>query len=114
MSSFSQRLIATMRRAVEWGDRRVPPGVRSVLGLLLVVGGVLGFLPLLGFWMLPIGLPLRRRLLAWLRRRDRRPMLLPGAGRHIGMAPRQHVGKPMERRGTSDVGSRSTPNPQTE
>ena len=81
MQSFSKRLIATMRRAVEWGDRRVPPGLRSVLGLLLMAGGVLGFLPLLGFWMLPIGLafialdipPLRRRLLAWLKRRDRRP-----------------------------------------
>ena len=70
-----------MRRAVEWGDRRVPTGLRSVLGLLLMTGGVLGFLPLLGFWMLPIGLafialdipPLRRRLLAWLKRRDQRP-----------------------------------------
>jgi hypothetical protein len=70
-----------MRRAVEWADRRVPPGVRSVLGVLLMAGGVLGFLPLLGFWMLPIGLafialdipPLRRRLLTWLKRRDRRP-----------------------------------------
>ena len=70
MSSLSKRLISTMRRAVEWGDRRVPTGLRSVLGLLLMAGGVLGFLPLLGFWMLPIGLafialdipPLRRRL----------------------------------------------------
>jgi len=57
MSSLSKRLISTMRHAVEWGDRRVPTGLRSVLGLLLVAGGVLGFLPLLGFWMLPIGLP---------------------------------------------------------
>jgi hypothetical protein len=79
MSSLSKRLISAMRRAVEWGDRRVPTGLRSVLGLLLVAGGVLGFLPLLGFWMLPIGLafvaldipPLRRRLLIWLRQRDR-------------------------------------------
>ena len=81
MQSFSQRLVSIMRRAVEWGDRRVPTGLRSVLGLLLMAGGVLGFLPLLGFWMLPIGLafialdipPLRRRLLAWLKRRDQRP-----------------------------------------
>jgi hypothetical protein len=48
MRSLSNRLVATMRRAVEWGDRRVSTGLRSV------VGGVLGFLPLL--WMLPIGL----------------------------------------------------------
>jgi hypothetical protein len=46
-----------------------------------MAGGVLGFLPILGFRMLPIGLAfialdiplLRRRLLAWLRQRDRRP-----------------------------------------
>jgi hypothetical protein len=76
--SLSKRLVAAMRRAVEWGDRRVPPGLRSVVGLLLTAGGVLGFLPVLGFWMLPIGLafialdipPLRRRLLAWLKRRE--------------------------------------------
>ncbi len=36
--------------------RRVPPGLRLVLGLLLILGGVLGFLPILGFWMIPLGL----------------------------------------------------------
>lgn len=29
---------------------------RTVVGLLLLVGGVLGFLPILGFWMIPLGL----------------------------------------------------------
>ena len=29
---------------------------RQVLGWALVVGGLLGFLPILGFWMLPLGL----------------------------------------------------------
>jgi hypothetical protein len=75
---FAKRLVATVRRAVEWGDRRVPIGLRSIVGLLLMAGGVLGFLPVLGFWMLPMGAafvaldipPLRRRLLAWLRRED--------------------------------------------
>jgi len=50
--------------------RTVPPGLRSVLGLLLIVGGVFGFLPILGFWMIPLGIavmaldlrPLWRRL----------------------------------------------------
>jgi hypothetical protein len=28
---------------------------RTVLGIALCVGGVLGFLPVLGFWMLPLG-----------------------------------------------------------
>ena len=30
--------------------------VRSVIGILLLIGGILGFLPILGFWMIPIGL----------------------------------------------------------
>ena len=29
---------------------------RIALGSLLIVGGVLGFLPVLGFWMIPLGL----------------------------------------------------------
>ncbi|WP_347313142.1 hypothetical protein [Defluviimonas sp. SAOS-178_SWC] len=55
--------------------RKVPPGLRSLLGLLLVAGGVLGFLPVLGFWMIPLGIlvialdvkPLFRRIREWRR-----------------------------------------------
>lgn len=50
--------------------------MRLALGSTLVVLGVLGFLPILGFWMLPLGLiilsldiprirRLRRRLWVW-------------------------------------------------
>ena len=35
---------------------RVPPGLRLVLGILLIIGGIFGFLPVLGFWMIPLGL----------------------------------------------------------
>jgi hypothetical protein len=56
------------------------PSLRIALGVGLILGGVLGFLPVLGFWMLPLGLlvlsldlPLVRR---WRRsfvvRRERR------------------------------------------
>lgn len=30
--------------------------LRIPIGLLLVVGGFLGFLPVLGFWMVPVGI----------------------------------------------------------
>lgn len=30
--------------------------LRMSIGLLLVIGGLLGFLPILGFWMIPLGL----------------------------------------------------------
>ncbi|MEM7302666.1 MAG: hypothetical protein AAF468_16430 [Pseudomonadota bacterium] len=29
---------------------------RRILGVGLVIGGILGFLPVLGFWMIPLGL----------------------------------------------------------
>lgn len=43
------------RRALRWVVRNVPPGVRTLLGLLLMLGGVFAFLPVLGLWMLPLG-----------------------------------------------------------
>jgi purine-cytosine permease-like protein len=30
--------------------------VRVGLGVLLIIGGLLGFLPILGFWMIPLGM----------------------------------------------------------
>jgi hypothetical protein len=50
--------------------QRVPPGLRLILGLLLMVGGLFAFLPVLGLWMLPLGvavaaldvMPILRRL----------------------------------------------------
>ncbi|WP_010139351.1 hypothetical protein [Oceanicola sp. S124] len=49
--SFKNRL----RRALVRVRRFLPPGTRLPMGLLLMAGGVLGFLPILGFWMLPLG-----------------------------------------------------------
>jgi hypothetical protein len=34
---------------------QAPAPLRWAVGLLLIAGGVLGFLPLLGFWMVPLG-----------------------------------------------------------
>lgn len=42
--------------------------LRVPLGILLIVGGLLGFLPVLGFWMLPLGLLLLSIDVALLRR----------------------------------------------
>jgi hypothetical protein len=54
--------------------------LRIGLGILLILGGFLGFLPILGFWMVPLGLlvlsidiapvrRLRRRMEIWWGRR---------------------------------------------
>lgn len=45
-------------RVLNWAKENVPPVFRSILGLLFMVGGVFGFLPVLGFWMLPLGMAL--------------------------------------------------------
>lgn len=68
-----------MRRGFAWGRLKVPAGLRTVLGLALIFGGAFGFLPVLGFWMIPLGVvlvaldipPLRRRLQTWLDDADR-------------------------------------------
>ena len=76
---WRERLTHVVYRGLVWGDRRVPAGVRSVLGVLLMLGGVFWFLPILGLWMVPLGLAFialdipwtRRRLREWMRRHSR-------------------------------------------
>ena len=66
-----RRLIATAYQLFKKTQRYVPPLVRGFAGILLILAGFLGFLPILGFWMIPLGVavlatdipPLKR----WLR-----------------------------------------------
>jgi len=72
-----RRLFEMLRKGIERGEK-VPRGLRTLLGVLLMAGGVFGILPILGFWMLPLGAafialdipPLRQRLLRWLEERS--------------------------------------------
>lgn len=76
--AFWKRTIATVNRVALWSDRHLPVGVRAGLGILAIAGGVLGFLPIVGFWMFPLGIalialdipPFRRRVLSWLARQQ--------------------------------------------
>jgi hypothetical protein len=45
---------------------------RTLLGFLLIVLGVLGFLPVLGFWMIPLGVVVLSVDSHWARRLRRR------------------------------------------
>ncbi len=45
---------------------------RIALGVALVLGGIVGFLPILGFWMIPLGLFVLSLELASVRRLRRR------------------------------------------
>ena len=51
-------LLAHTYLMLKRGERYLPPVLRGVLGLLLMLLGTLGFLPVLGFWMIPLGLAL--------------------------------------------------------
>ncbi len=44
---------------------------RILVGLALVVGGMLGFLPVLGFWMIPLGILVMFFEVPWVRERWR-------------------------------------------
>jgi hypothetical protein len=77
---FERKLPPFFARIVDWVRRPTSQLVRIPLGLLLVLGGTFGFLPILGFWMVPLGLiliardvpPLERplvRLFAWVNRK---------------------------------------------
>lgn len=44
-----------VRRLYVWMVQPQVKWVRMPLGCALIAGGTLGFLPVLGFWMLPIG-----------------------------------------------------------
>jgi purine-cytosine permease-like protein len=45
---------------------------RLILGCLLIILGLFGFLPILGFWMVPVGLVVLSVDLHWVRRWRRR------------------------------------------
>lgn len=53
--SLRQRIAAYTYRTLRWGRDHVAPGIRSLIGVAFMVGGVFGFLPILGFWMFPLG-----------------------------------------------------------
>lgn len=54
--TLGQRIAALTYRILVWGRDHVPPGIRSLLGVMFMIGGVFGFLPILGFWMFPLGI----------------------------------------------------------
>ncbi len=65
-----------MKKHVKLGDRRIAlpasSSVRIAVGILLVSGGTLGFLPVLGFWMIPLGMLVLSVDLPFVRRWRRR------------------------------------------
>jgi fatty acid desaturase len=80
LRKFERRLPNGFARFVRWLRQPSSRWVRIPAALLLVLGGAVGFLPILGFWMVPLGLvlvavdipflrPPMARLLAWIEKK---------------------------------------------
>jgi hypothetical protein len=80
LAQLQNRLPPTPARLVGWLRRPLSPLLRIPLAIALMMGGVFSILPVLGVWMLPLGLilvaqdvPFLRgpviRLLAWAERK---------------------------------------------
>jgi hypothetical protein len=68
LDRFTRRLPDWVRRSLHWLRQPSARWIRIPAGLALVVGGIFSVLPLLGLWMLPLGLLLLAQDLPFLRR----------------------------------------------
>lgn len=70
--SYTQRIKRMNQRFLVRMRRFLPPGTRWIAGMLLIIGGIFGFLPVLGFWMIPLGIGVAaldiKPLIRWLQR----------------------------------------------
>jgi 4-alpha-glucanotransferase len=65
---YQAKMPAWMARFVTWIRKPELRITRIISGVLLVLLGFVGFLPILGFWMVPLGLLLLAQDVAFLRR----------------------------------------------
>ncbi|MEA2737395.1 MAG: hypothetical protein QOH05_702 [Acetobacteraceae bacterium] len=83
-----RKLPRRMQHSIRWLRQPSARWLRIPAGVLLIIGGLASILPILGLWMLPLGLvllaeditPLRRstdRVLAWIEHRRPHWMGLP-------------------------------------
>ena len=75
LDRLEQVLPAWLHRVLLWLRAPGAAWLRIPLGLMLVFGGLLSFLPVLGIWMLPLGLLLLAQDLPFLRRPVRRALI---------------------------------------
>jgi hypothetical protein len=68
IDQLAAKLPDRLGKTVRWLRSPPAPWVRIPIALLLIAGGLAGFLPLLGFWMVPLGLLLLALDVPFLRR----------------------------------------------
>jgi hypothetical protein len=75
LDRVERQLPRWLGRGMSWLREPTSRWVRVPVGILLIVGGIFSILPLLGLWMLPLGLLLLAQDLPFLRRPTRRSLL---------------------------------------
>lgn len=67
VTRLSEKLPGRVRSAVDWLREPSRRWVRIGAALLLILGGIFSILPILGLWMLPLGLALLSQDVPWLK-----------------------------------------------
>lgn len=75
LDRIEQELPRGLSRCIRWLREPSSRWVRIPAGVILIAGGIFSILPLLGLWMLPLGLLLLAQDLPFLRRPTRRGLL---------------------------------------
>ena len=65
---IDRRVPTSVSKFIRWLRMPSSFAVRLIIAILLVLGGVFGFLPVLGVWMLPLGLLLIAQDVPFLRK----------------------------------------------
>lgn len=80
LKRLEKRLPRRLARAVDWLRRPGSRRYRVPAAIILIIFGLIGFLPLVGFWMIPLGLILIAEDV---------PVLRPPLARFIGWMERK-------------------------
>lgn len=68
VEKYAAKMPRPLARIVRWMRKPDLRWVRMIAGILLVLCGFIGFLPILGFWMVPLGLMILAQDSKWLQR----------------------------------------------
>lgn len=71
---FEKNLPDPVSKFIRWLRKPASRWVRIPVAILFIGGGLLGFLPVLGFWMVPLGLLLLAQDLPFLRKPIRKTL----------------------------------------
>ena len=77
---IDRRVPIRVSRSIRWLRKPTSFGARLVVASLLIIGGIFSFLPILGLWMLPLGLLLIAQDISFLRRPLVKSLALAEAG----------------------------------